>query len=371
MNQTRAQRLDMPSGKIDHCWSQVVARDRSSDGSFVYAVKTTGIYCRPSCTSRLPKRENVVFYKTGAHAEVDGFRPCKRCNSNGSHPERQRPAVIASVCRFIERAETEPTLKELAHKAKMSEFHFHREFKKVVGLTPKQYAVAHREKTIRKNLVPSRTVTEAIYDSGYNSSSRFYDKGKTFLGMTASSYRAGGHALDVRFAVGQTSLGEVLVAQTEVGVCAILLGDDPEQLVHDLEQQFPQANLLGSDPILDSRVAMVVGMIDMASYAVDLPLDIRGTAFQKMIWEALRQLPRGTTATYQQIAEAVGMPQAVRAVARACAANRLAVAIPCHRVVRSDGRLAGYRWGVERKAALLNNELNALARDRDHCHVRP
>lgn len=356
MNQTKEQNQCKPCADSDHRWPLVVGRDRASDGAFVYAVRTTGVYCRPSCSSRLPRPENVIFYPNGADAEAQGFRPCKRCKPNTDHPEQGRRAAMASICRFIERAEAEPSLKQLARRANMSEFHFHREFKKAVGLTPKQYAAAHRDKSLRKHLSSSRTVTEAIYSSGYSSSSRFYDKSNALLGMKASSYRAGGRETEVRFAVGETSLGHVLVAQTEIGVCAILLGNDPQELVHDLERQFPKSHLLGSDPTLDQRVATVVGMIEMTSSGSDLPLDIRGTAFQQKIWQALRQLPSGSTATYQQIADAVGMPRAVRAVARACAANRLAVAIPCHRVIRSDGGLSGYRWGVERKAALLTRE---------------
>ena len=337
-------------------WQAVLTRDKSFDGVFYTSVATTGIYCRPSCSARTPRRENVRFHPTCADAEAAGFRPCKRCRPNEASLDQTYAAKVAAACRLIETSEETPSLIQLAHRAGLSPSHFHRVFKAITGLTPKAYATAHRSQRVRRTLSTSRTVTEAIYDAGYNSNGRFYATAEEVLGMTPSNYRAGGARTNIRFAVGECSLGSILVAQSERGICAILLGDDPDALTRDLQDRFPQATLIGGDAAFERLVATVVGFVEAPAVGLDLPLDVRGTAFQQRVWQALRAIPAGATASYTDIAKRIGAPQAVRAVAQACGANALAVAIPCHRVVRHDGALAGYRWGVERKRALLERE---------------
>lgn len=275
-------------------------------------------------------------------------------NTQATNP--QHTALITEACRIIEQAEHAPNLQELASRIGISSFHFHRLFKQTTGVTPKQYAAAQREQRLRNALNNGSSVTDAIHDAGYQSTSRFYEKSAAVLGMHASRYRDGGLKQDIYFAIGECSLGSILVAQSERGVCAILLGDDPEQLAHDLQDRFKQANLIGGDPDFEQVVATVVGFIEAPGIGLDLPLDIRGTAFQQRVWQALRNIPAGETASYTDIARLIGAPRSVRAVAGACAANALAVAIPCHRVVRNDGGLSGYRWGVARKRALLDRE---------------
>jgi len=340
----------------DPRWSAVLARDASADGQFVYAVKTTGVYCRPSSLSRLPRPENVEFFDTPEQAEAAGYRASKRAASDQTQIAAQHATLVAAACRQIESAESLPSLKELALCAGMSAFHFHRVFKAVTGLTPKGYARAHRSRKVRHQLEHGHSVTDALYDAGFNSNSRFYEAADQVLGMKPSDYRAGGMNTDIRFAVGQCSLGAILVAQSNRGICAILLGDDPHALVCDLQDKFPRANLIGADHDFEQLIARVVGFIEAPAIGLDLPLDLRGTAFQERVWMALREIPAGSTASYAEIAQRIGAPKAVRAVAQACGANSLAVAIPCHRVVRSDGNLSGYRWGVERKRQLLERE---------------
>ena len=340
----------------DPRWAMTVARDASADGQFFYSVKTTGVYCRPSCGARTPKPENVRFHRTIAEAEQAGFRPCKRCKPNQPPLAEQHAALIADMCRVIEHAETAPSLAALAQNAQMSTFHLHRIFKAVTGITPKAYATAHRANKVRDQLGRSDTITEAIYEAGYNSSGRFYENSHQQLGMTPSDYRAGGTNAAIRFAVGECSLGAILVAASERGVCAILMGDDPDVLVRDLQDRFPRAELQGGDDDYEQLVAKMIGLVEAPKVGLDLPLDIRGTAFQQRVWQALREIPAGMTASYTEIAQKIGAPRSVRAVAQACAANALAVAIPCHRVVRSDGGISGYRWGVERKRTLLKRE---------------
>ena len=340
----------------DPRWAAVVARDPQA--TFFYSVKTTGVYCRPSCAARLARPENVQFYLTCKDAEKAGFRPCKRCKPDQAslveHSDK-----IASACRLIENSETPPSLKLLAQHVGLSTYHFHRVFKAATGLTPKGYAAAHRASLVRKSLNKSGTVTDAIYDAGYNSNSRFYETSNQVLGMTPSNYRAGGAQTDIRFAVGECSLGSILVAQSDRGICAIFLGDDPDALVRELQDQFPNANLIGGDTGFEQLVAKVVGFVEAPERGLDLPLDVRGTAFQQRVWQSLGKIPAGSTASYTDVAKLIGSPRSVRAVAQACGANKLAVVIPCHRVVRNDGALAGYRWGVERKRALLKKEAYA------------
>lgn len=340
----------------DPRWSDVVARNPAADGEFFYSVTTTGVYCRPSCGARAARPENVEFHATAAEAERAGFRPCRRCKPEQPPLAERHAAQVATWCRLIERAEQPPTLEELANHAGMSAWHLHRVFKAVTGLTPKAYATAHRTQRVRTELERSGTVTEAIYSAGYNSNGRFYEGSNQVLGMTPTNYRAGGSNTRIRFAIGECSLGSILVAASERGVCAILIGDSPDKLARDLQDRFPRAHLVGGDATFEQLVAKVVGFVEAPGSGLDLPLDVRGTAFQHRVWQALRRIPAGHTASYGEIAERVGSPRAVRAVAQACAANMLAVAIPCHRVVRVDGGLSGYRWGVERKRALLDRE---------------
>ncbi|QRP65461.1 bifunctional DNA-binding transcriptional regulator/O6-methylguanine-DNA methyltransferase Ada [Rhodanobacter sp. FDAARGOS 1247] len=343
----------------DPRWAALQARDAGADGSFFYSVRTTGVYCRPSCAARPARPENVAFHDSAAAAERAGFRPCKRCKPDQLSLQEQHAAMVTAACRLIENAETAPTLEQLAKPTGLSPFHFHRIFKAIAGVTPKQYAAAHRASRVRSELGRGSSVTEAIFDAGYNASSRFYESSNQLLGMTPSSYRAGGVDHDIRFAIGECSLGAILVAQSQRGVCAILFGDDPDTLARDLQDRFPRANLIGGDRAFEQLVATVVGFVEAPALGLDLPLDVRGTAFQQRVWRALRDIPAGATVSYSEIAQRIGSPKAVRAVAGACAANMLAVAIPCHRVVRNDGGLSGYRWGVERKRALLAREAKA------------
>jgi AraC family transcriptional regulator of adaptative response/methylated-DNA-[protein]-cysteine methyltransferase len=340
-------------------WAALAAKDRAADDAFFYSVRTTGVYCRPSCAARPARRENVAFHATTAEAQAAGFRPCKRCKPDEASMTERHAAVIAEACRTIEAAEEVPSLAALARLAGMSRYHFHRLFKAATGVTPKAYADQHRTDRVREALATSGTVTEAIYDAGFNSNGRFYATSDKVLGMTPTRFRAGGEQATIRFAIGQCSLGAILVAATDKGVCAILLGDDPEALVRDLQDRFSRAELVGADAGFEALVAKVVGLVEQPAAGLDLPLDVRGTAFQQRVWQTLRDIPAGETAGYAQIAERIGQPKAIRAVAQACAANALAVAIPCHRVVRTDGALSGYRWGVERKRALLEREAAA------------
>ena len=340
----------------DPRWAAIVARDPKADELFVYGVKTTGVYCRPSSASRLPRPENIQFFDTPAQAEAAGYRASKRASGDQAQLAAHHGQLVAEACRHIEQADTPPSLNTLALHAGLSPFHFHRVFKAVTGLTPKGYASAQRTRKVREGLKGQHSVTDALYDAGFNSNSRFYESANQLLGMKPSDYKAGGTNSEILFAVGQCSLGAILVAQSRRGVCAILLGDDPDTLVRDLQDQFPKADLVGADRRFEQTVAQVVGFIEAPALGLDLPLDLRGTAFQQRVWQALREIPLGSTASYAQIAERIGAPKSFRAVAQACGANSLAVAIPCHRVVRSNGELSGYRWGVERKRRLLARE---------------
>jgi len=347
---------DLRTSTDDEKWQAVLAKDAKKDGKFYYAVKTTGVYCLPSCPARPPLRENIVFYPTLEDAEKAGFRPCKRCWPKGPSKTAVHEAAVAKACRLIAKAEEAPTLDELAKEVGMSNYHFHRVFKALTGVTPKEYAMAHRTRRVRQELVKRNSVTEAIYGAGFNSNGRFYARSMEALGMTPTKFRKGGMGARIRFAVGECSLGSVLVASSEKGVCAISLGDDPDSLVRDLQDQFPKAELIGGDHKFEKLVAQVVGFIEAPRTQFNLPLDVRGTAFQLRVWQALREIPTGSTASYSDIAKRIGAPKAVRAVAQACASNHIAVAIPCHRVLRNDGAASGYRWGAVRKSALLKRE---------------
>jgi len=340
----------------DSRWAQVIARDRSADGQFWYSVATTGIYCRPSCPSRVANPKNVQLHDTLEEARATGFRPCKRCNPDGLSLDAENAALVAKACRLIENSEEEPGLNDLASAVERSPSHFHRLFKAATGLTPKDYADAYRATRVREGLMTSNSVTEAIYDAGFNSSGRFYEKSTEMLGMTPTQYRSGGVNEDIRFAVGECSLGTLLVASSKKGIAAILLGGEPDKLVRELQDRFPKASLIGADREYEALVARVVGFIEAPGQGLDLPLDIRGTAFQRRVWRALQDIPVGRTVSYAELARRIGSPKAVRAVAGACAANNIAVVIPCHRVVRNDGSLSGYAWGVERKRVLIAKE---------------
>ena len=344
-------------------WAFIQARDASTDGTFYYSVSTTGVYCKPSCASRPARPENINFHDSCEAAELAGFRACKRCKPGQPDLAERHSKIVADICRLIEDSEQTISLEILASKAGLSVYHFHRVFKAVTGLSPKVYSTAHRAKRMRDALGKNTTVTDAIFEAGYNSNSRFYEKSPEVLGMTPSNYKSGGTNAVIRFAVGKCSLGAILVASSERGVCAIFLGNEPEKLVQDLQDAFPRAQLIGADNDYETLVAKVIGFIEEPSlgqnFIKHLPLDIRGTAFQQRVWQALRQIPAGATVSYTDIAQLIGAPRAVRAVAGACAANTIALAIPCHRVVSIDGALSGYRWGVERKRALLDRENKA------------
>jgi AraC family transcriptional regulator of adaptative response/methylated-DNA-[protein]-cysteine methyltransferase len=337
-------------------WEAVRARDPGADGRFVFGVVTTGIYCRPSCPARRPHRRNVRFYGSPADAEADGLRGCRRCDPAGIGPKARQTEVVARACRILDDADPAPPLDELARQVGVSPSHLRRLFRAATGITPKAYATARRAERTRQRLVAGASVTDAAYEAGFASTGPFYAEARWRLGMTPSTYQAGGRGERVRLAVTSSSLGAVVVAATDRGVCAVELGDDPDEVLGVVAARFPHAELVGDDPDLTGLVAEVVALVVDPSTGRDLPLDLRGTAFQERVWRALRAVPPGTTVTYAELADEVGAPSAARAVGAACAANRAAVAIPCHRVVRGDGSLAGYRWGVERKAALLARE---------------
>jgi AraC family transcriptional regulator of adaptative response/methylated-DNA-[protein]-cysteine methyltransferase len=341
-------------------WEALRARDAAADDRFFYSVATTGVYCRPSCAARPARPENVAFHTTRDDAERAGFRPCRRCRPDLPPKSVREAQIVARACRAIEAAETCPSLDDLAASAGLSHFHFHRLFRRIVGVTPKAYAAAQRQARVQQGLAHSASVTETIYEAGFNSSGRFYEQAPDMLGMTPSAWRAGGAGESIVFAQGDSALGRVLVAATPQGICAILLGDSPAALLEDLRTRFPRASLTAGDEAFAGLVAQVIAYVDRPGDGLGLPLDIRGTAFQRRVWEVLQTIPAGQTLSYTEVAARIGRPRAVRAVAGACAANRLAVAVPCHRVVGSDGALAGYRWGVERKRALLAGEKEVL-----------
>jgi len=347
----------------DQRWAAVQARDPAADGRFVYAVRTTGVYCQPSAAARLPKRQNVEFFDSDKDAEAAGYRASRRVSADRTTAAARRAAVVAQACRLIAATDTPLSLESLATQVGLSPFHFHRLFKAETGLTPKAYMNGHRAARLREGLnTSSTTITDAIYEAGFNSNSRFYDSSQAMLGMRPRNYRDGGQNAQIRFAVGQCALGAILVAQSQRGICAILMGDDPDTLVRNLQDQFPKAQLIGADGHFEQLVAQVVGFVEAPALGLNLPLDIRGTAFQERVWQALLEIPPGVTVSYAQVAQRIGSPNAVRAVAQACGANRIAVAIPCHRVVRQDGDISGYRWGVDRKRQLLQREAKASGR---------
>ncbi len=338
-------------------WTALRQRDPAADGHFLYSVRSTGVYCRPSCAARPALAANVAFHACAAEAERAGFRACQRCRPDLPPRAEREAGLVARACRAIEAAEQPPSLVELAAAAGCSRFHFHRLFRRITGVTPRAYAAAHRQGRVQAGLAAGAAVTAALYDAGFGSSGRFYHAADAMLGMTPTRYRAGGEGEAIRHAAGPCSLGSVLVAVSGRGVCAILLGDDPAALQADLALRFARA-VLSEDPALASVLAEVVRLVDdpAEAPALSLPLDVRGTAFQRRVWQALQSVPAGQTASYAAVAASLGAASGARAVAAACAANPLAVAVPCHRVVAANGALTGYRWGVERKRALLAKE---------------
>jgi AraC family transcriptional regulator of adaptative response/methylated-DNA-[protein]-cysteine methyltransferase len=336
-------------------WQALSDRDAHADGSFVYGVKTTGIYCRANCASRTPNERNVEFFDTVGDAEKAGFRPCRRCR-----PDTQRvPDHIEEVrkaCRFIEQSEEEPSLKQIAQVAGLSPFHFQKLFRSQVGLSPKQYAKAHRLGRLKEALAESPSVTAAIYDAGFGAASRAYDGLSERLGMEPGAYRKGGARQHVHYGFAKTWLGWMLVAATKRGICMIAFDDAKDKLVSHLKKRFSQAEVSHADDGFTEWMQAAACKAEQPHLGTALPLDIQGTAFEERVWQALRQIPPGETLSYSEVAKAIGKPKAVRAVASACAKNPVAVAIPCHRVIGSDGKLHGYRWGLKRKQALLDRE---------------
>ena len=338
------------------CLQAVRLRDANHDGRFYYSVATTGVYCYPSCKARPALPANMAFHASREAAERAGFRPCKRCRPDLAPRAEREAALVAAACRAIEAADEMPSLAALGGQAGLSAQHFHRLFRRVAGVTSAAYARAHRAALVRKHLAGGASVTQALYDGGFNSSGRFYEAAPAMLGMTPGSFRAGGRGEAIGYAFGQSALGLVLVAGSGRGICAILLGDDAATLLADLRARFPAACVAAAEPGFADTVRRVVAAVDRPGQAHGLPLDIRGTAFQQRVWQALRAIPAGETMSYAQVAARLGCPESVRAVAGACAANKLAVVVPCHRVVASDGALTGYRWGLARKRALLARE---------------
>lgn len=337
-------------------WAAMMANDRQYDGRFVVAVKTTKIYCRPSCTARPPRRENVTFYDSPTEAEAAGFRACKRCSPN---TQAYEASVVEQLCRYIEaHLDERVTLDDLGAAVNLNPHHVQRMFKRAVGISPRQYAEARRIEALKNRLKAGDSVTDALYESGFSSSSQLY--GREHMGMTPGTFRKGG-AVSIRYAIAACSLGYVAVGATERGVCAVRLGDTPDDLMAILQADFPAADLQQDDTGLGLWVELLLCYLAGEEPHLELPLDIRATAFQQQVWEALQEIPYGETRSYTQIAEAIGNPKAVRAVANACANNPVAMVIPCHRVVREDGSLGGYKWGVERKVALLKQEAENAA----------
>jgi len=338
-------------------WQALVKRDPEALGAFYYGVLTTGVFCRAGCRSRLPKRENVRFFDTCDQAQKAGFRPCRRCRPDIAVGNQSQVRVVLEACRFIEKAESPPSLGELADAVGLSPFHFHRLFKKIVGITPKQYALEKRSKRVREHLGKNQTVTQALYQAGFMASSRFYEKATATLGMQPRAYQKGAPHMRIQFTMVHSSLGPVLVAATGQGICAIEFGHSAQMLKERLHCRFPKAEWQEPDPHFKAMIEQVLAFLESPRReGFDLPLDIQGTAFQRQVWLALQKILPGSTASYKDIATRIGHPQAARAVAQACAANPIAVAIPCHRVVRRNGELGGYRWGIERKRKLLRQE---------------
>jgi AraC family transcriptional regulator, regulatory protein of adaptative response / methylated-DNA-[protein]-cysteine methyltransferase len=341
----------------DELWRAVLARDRSADGKFVYAVKSTGVYCRPSCPSRRPKRESVQFFEKPADAKRLGYRSCLRCLPDQPDPQSK---WIAECCRLLERdLDRSVSLAELAAQAGISAFHLQRTFKQHLGVTPREYQDALRMRRVKQGLTKGSSITDAIYDAGFNSVSRFYEKAGEHFGMSPFTYKRGGSGQAIRYTVFPCALGRAMIGTTDQGVCSVAFGDDEPDLERSLRGQFAQALIVRDDAGLQNHAEVLKGYLEGHRMSFDLPMDIRATAFQERVWRLLAAIPYGETRTYSQIAEQLGQPTAARAVATACASNALAVLIPCHRVVGKNGTLSGYRWGIDRKRKLLETEHQA------------
>jgi len=344
-------------------WNAVMARDASRDGSFVFAVRSTGIYCRPSCPARRPRREQVKFFQVPEAAEQEGFRACKRCKPQRAKSDDPKIDLVRHICHAIDEHDEEPqTLQTLSADIGVSAHHLQRTFKEVMGISPRQYADSQRLKQFKANVKGGASVTDAMYDAGYGSSRGLYEKSSAQLGMTPATYGRGGKGMRIVYTIADSPLGRLLVAATERGVCAVALGDSDSELTAKLFAEYPQASIDSRDtkisPSLNVWLSKVLDNLNGKTSRIDLPLDIQATAFQWRVWEELRRIPFGATRSYQEIAQAIGKPKAVRAVARACASNHAALVIPCHRVIREDKSLGGYRWGLERKKRLLALERN-------------
>lgn len=338
-------------------WNAVLSKDKNCDGQFVFAVSSTGIYCRPSCPSRRPRREHVSFFELPEAAERAGFRPCLRCRPRETRVRDTHVEMTQHVCRLIEDNQGEPiTLTKLSEQVGLSQFHLQRTFKRIMGISPSQYAEERRINRFRNSVRHGGAITEAIYDAGYGSSSRLYEGAASQLGMTPATYGKGGRGAVINYAIVECHLGHLLVAATSKGVCSVKLGDTKAQLEADLANEFPAAEIRPDEKPLRAWVQKVVDYLSYKTPHIDLPLDIQATAFQRQVWEKLRGIPYGETHSYSQVAKAIGQEKAVRAVARACATNPVALVIPCHRVIREDKSLGGYRWGIERKKQLLKEE---------------
>ncbi len=341
----------------DQLWQAVVAKDARFDGQFVFAVSSTGIYCRPSCPSRRAHRERVKFFDLPEAAEQAGFRACLRCQPQRARVLDPQIDLVQRVCRLLDSSEGETVkLAELASETGVSAFHLQRTFKRVMGISPKQYLAARRIGNFKALVRKGESVTSSLYESGFNSSSRLYENAADELGMTPATYSRGGRGVNISYATVASSMGRLLVAVTERGVCAVRMGDDDAELEKDLREEFPHAEIKRDDSALRDTVRAILNHLDDHDPHLDLPLDIRATAFQRQVWEKLRSIPYGETVSYGEVAKSLGKPGAVRAVGRACATNPVALVIPCHRVVREDQTLGGYRWGLERKKRLLAHE---------------
>lgn len=350
----------------DQLWQAVVAKDARFDGQFVFAVSSTGVYCRPSCPSRRAHRERVKFFDLPEAAEQAGFRACLRCQPKRARVIDPQMELVQRVCRVLNSSDTDEThkLADLASHAGVSVFHLQRTFKRVMGISPRQYLAARRIDSFKELVRKGDSVTTALYDSGFNSSSRLYEHASEELGMTPATYSRGGRGAQISFTIVDSSMGRLLVAMTERGVCAVRMGDSDAELEKDLRAEFPEAEIARADSLLREPVVKILNHLDDNEPRLDLPLDIRATAFQRQVWEKLREIPYGQTASYAEVAKALGKPNAVRAVGRACATNPVALVIPCHRVVREDKSLGGYRWGLERKEKLLEKEAADLRKKR-------
>jgi len=337
-------------------WQSVLERDKHSDGTFVYAVRSTGIYCRPSCPSRRPNLDQVVFFDDATSAQENGFRPCLRCHPRRSGGDPARLDLIQRICKFIEQTSEIPSLADLARQFNLSPHHLQKIFKKTVGITPHQYADELRLKRFKHELKKGTAVTTALYQAGFASSSSVYERSVKRLGMTPVHYSLGAHQIAVYYSTVHCRLGWLLIARTVRGICALSLGDSADKLVAWLKEEFPKASLTQEDENLEEYIKTTLHYLNGKQPHCDLPLDLKATAFQRSVWEELRRIPYGTTRSYSQIAYAIGRPTASRAVARACASNPVSLVVPCHRVVRQGGDLGGYRWGIKRKKALLELE---------------